>query len=346
MDGHGGSGYVLGVDSGGSGVRFALARVGTRTPVTPPVVSREPVRTGPGGIDTAHLAAQLVPAARRLLAGVDGGEPVAVCVGAAGMATLGDGLRAELPGLLAREFGVRRVALAADGVTAYAGALGQRPGAVVAAGTGLIALGTDLRGWRRADGWGHLLGDCGGGAWIGRAGLEAAMRAHDGRRGGSAALLGRLEAVFGPAAGLPGRLYPRTDRPAVLASFAPEVAACAPRDPVAEGILREAARHIADTAAAVCPRPDGANGAPPACEAAEVAEVAEVALTGGLLKLGEPLLVPLREEIAKELPHVRFVPAAGDPLDGALEIATALATDTLAFPYDPHMFHVSGHRSR
>ena len=61
-------------------------------------------------------------------------------------------LRAELPGALAREFGVRAVALAADAVTAYVGALGSRPGAVVAAGTGLIAVGTDLKRWRRADG--------------------------------------------------------------------------------------------------------------------------------------------------------------------------------------------------
>ncbi|OEV25161.1 ATPase, partial [Streptomyces nanshensis] len=90
-------------------------------------------------------------------------------VGAAGMATLGTGLRAELPGVFAAEFGVRRLALAADAVTGYAGALGERPGAVVAAGTGMIAMGTDLETWRRADGWGHLLGDCGSGAWIGRA---------------------------------------------------------------------------------------------------------------------------------------------------------------------------------
>ncbi|KOG91913.1 ATPase, partial [Streptomyces varsoviensis] len=69
---------------------------------------------------------------------------------------------------------------------AYAGALGQRPGAVVAGGTGMIAIGSDLSregGWRRADGWGHLLGDLGGGAWIGQAGLTAALRAHDGRTG-------------------------------------------------------------------------------------------------------------------------------------------------------------------
>ncbi|MFD3512921.1 N-acetylglucosamine kinase [Streptomyces sp. NPDC058657] len=355
--------YVLGVDSGGSGIRFALAPasgsasagtpapagaapggVGGVTNATPPVVSRVPVRTGPGGIDAEDLAGQLVPAARELLARAGGGSLAAVCVGAAGMATLGEGLRARLPGLLSGEFGVRRVALAADAVTAYAGALGQRPGAVVAAGTGLIALGTDLTRWRRADGWGHLLGDCGGGAWIGRAGLEAAMRAHDGRRGGSAALLARLETVFGPAAGLPGLLYPRADRPAVLASFAPEVAACAADDPVARGILRDAAGHIAGTAAAACPetsaeKAPGDGGPSPSAPP-------EVALTGGLLKLGAPLLGPVHELFARELPCARLTDALGSPLDGALLIASALATDSLSFPYDPHMLCVSGHQTR
>ncbi|EFE72704.1 conserved hypothetical protein, partial [Streptomyces filamentosus NRRL 15998] len=241
--------YVLGVDSGGSGLRVALGRVGEPGPLATTVCAA-PVRTGPGGIDADHLLDQLLPAARGLLDrasaaastearsedarahgapadGASAGAVAAAAIGAAGMATLGDRLRAELPGALADALGVRRVALAADAVTAYAGAVGQRPGAVVAGGTGMIALGTDLKEWHRADGWGHLLGDSGGGAWIGRAGLDAAMRAHDGRRGGSAALLDRLRAVFGPAEELPGLLYPRSDRPAVLASFAPEVAACA-----------------------------------------------------------------------------------------------------------------------
>ncbi|WP_307829233.1 BadF/BadG/BcrA/BcrD ATPase family protein, partial [Streptomyces clavuligerus] len=144
--------------------------------------------------------------------------------------------------------------LASDAVTAYAGALGQRPGAVVAGGTGMVALGTDLTRWRRADGWGHLLGDCGGGAWIGRAGLEAALRAHDGREGGSPALLAAAESAFGPARELPDRVYPRPDRPAVLASFAPEVGRCAADgDAVAARILALAARHVAEAAGAVCP---------------------------------------------------------------------------------------------
>ncbi|MET9802016.1 BadF/BadG/BcrA/BcrD ATPase family protein [Streptomyces sp. NPDC006368] len=334
--------WVLGVDSGGSGLRVALGapaghagtgRVDTGGAGTggvrlvDSVAFEEPVRTGPRGLDAGHLLERIVPAAEELLARAGAGRSGAVtigavAVGAAGMATLGDELRANLPAALRRSLGADRLALAADAVTAYAGALGQRPGAVVAAGTGMIALGTDLASWRRADGWGHLLGDCGSGAWIGRAGLEAALRAHDGRPGGSAALLARVEAVFGPPPALPGRLYPRADRAAVLASFAPEVARCAADgDPVAADVLARAALHIAEAAAAVCPPGDAV----------------EVAMTGGLFKLGDPLLVPLRAELAEQLPRARRVPAAGDPLAGALSVAAALATDRLRLPREPGM---------
>ncbi|MDF3290335.1 N-acetylglucosamine kinase [Streptomyces silvisoli] len=312
--------WLLGVDSGGSGVRFALARVADDGQPCPPEFAhrtKEPVRTGPDGIDAGHLLAQVAPVLRDF---AGRGEVVAACVGAAGMASLGADLRDRLPGALRAEFGVPRLALAADAVTAYAGALGMRAGVVVAAGTGLIALGTGLdgSGWRRADGWGHLLGDCGSGAWIGRAGLEAALRAYDGRTGGSAALLARAQAVFGPAPTLPGRLYPRDDRAAVLASFAPEVARCAQDDLVAAGILRAASRHILEAAAAVRPDP----------------QAGEVALTGGLFNVGEPLLGPLRAQAPQLLPGAELLAADGEPLHGALRIAAALSRDELPLPVD------------
>ncbi|CAM5657143.1 ATPase OS=Streptomyces tendae OX=1932 GN=GUR47_29015 PE=4 SV=1 [Streptomyces tendae] len=327
----------LAVDSGGSGLRVVVGAVdagggggaggsGGGHGALGRRVSGEPVRTGARGIDPGHLMEQLLPMARALAAETGVTRLGTVVLGAAGLATLGDALRAELPGALARELGVRTVALAADAVTAYVGALGPRAGTVVAAGTGLIAVGTDLSRWRRADGWGHLLGDCGGGAWIGRAGLEAALRAHDGREGGSAPLLARAEERFGPAAGLPGQVYPRSDRPAALASFAPEVAACAAAgDPVAAEILRAAARHMADSAAAVCP----AGGEP------------LVAVTGGLRRLGDPLLAPLAKELAKRLPQARWTTAEGDPLDGAVRIATDLAAGSLTLPDDDRMLWVT-----
>lgn len=313
---------ILAVDSGGSGLRVALgtAARGALARRSSPV----PVRTGARGIDPDHLLEQLTPLVRALSAETGISRPATAVVGAAGLGTLGDALRAGLPGALAREFGVRTTALAADAVTAYVGALGPRPGVVVAAGTGLIAVGTDLTAWRRADGWGHLLGDCGSGAWIGRAGLEAALRAYDGRPGGSAALLARAEERFGPMSGLPGRLYPRPDRPAVLAAFAPQVAACARDDLVAAGILRAAARHLAESAEAVCP----AGGEP------------RLALTGGLFRLGDPLLVPLEEELARRVPHALRVPPEGGPLDGALRIAAALSTDTLTLPGEETLLSV------
>jgi N-acetylglucosamine kinase-like BadF-type ATPase len=198
---------------------------------------------------------------------------------------------------------------------------------VVAAGTGLIALGAaaDGTGWRRVDGWGHLLGDAGSGAWIGRAGLDAALRAHDGRAGGSPALLSLAERRFGPARTLPGHVYPRQDRPAVLASFAPDVAGCAGRDPVSSDIMRRAAAHILESAAAARPGP-GAT---------------EVALTGGLFRIGEPLLGPLRDQAPRLLPGAALVPAEGDPLDGALALAAALHRGTLTLPVDGALLSVA-----
>ncbi|RLU89126.1 ATPase [Streptomyces griseocarneus] len=338
---------VLGVDSGGSGIRVALASLhGGTPPLTWSCPS--PAAVGAAGVDARGLLERVLPAARELLARAGAEHCAAACVGAAGIVALGAELHAALPGALREELGVRRLALASDAVTAYAGALGQRPGVVVAAGTGMIALGTDLTregGWRRADGWGHLLGDCGGGAWIGRAGLEAAMRAFDGRPGGSDALLARVSAVLGPPPGLPGLLYPRTDRPAVLASFAPEVARCAPADPVAAGILREAARHIAGAAAAVCPPHRSVSGRSirppePTEEQGGTGATCEVALTGGLFRMGAPLLAPLHEELQLQLPQGQVVTAAGTPLDGALRMAGALLTDTLRLPPDPVMLRI------
>jgi N-acetylglucosamine kinase-like BadF-type ATPase len=322
------SGWVLGVDSGGSGVRVALAPAGGGTGPAARAADPRPAATGDRGIDAASLLGLVVPLVRELTAAAGAARIDAACVGAAGMASLGDDLRARLPEAFAETFGVRRLALAGDAVTAYAGALGLRPGVVVAAGTGMIALGVSADGsrWRRADGWGHLLGDAGGGAWIGREGLDAALRAHDGRAGGSKALLALAEERFGPVTSLPGALYPRPDRPAVLASFAPDVARCAAEDPVASDILRRAATHILQCAAAVRP------GAGPV----------DVALTGGLFAMGEPLLAPLRHQAEWLLPEADLCPAAGDPLDGAVLIAGALHRGALTLPADPALLSLTG----
>src|SRR5882762_4263734 len=102
-------------------------------------------------------------------------------VGAAGALTAPGAARALGEALLV-SLRAERVAVTSDGVIAHAGALDGKPGVVLIAGTGVVALAIGADGaLRTADGWGPWLGDEGGGAWIGTAGLRAALRAHDGR---------------------------------------------------------------------------------------------------------------------------------------------------------------------
>ena len=70
----------------------------------------------------------------------------------------------------------RHVTVISDVEAAHLGALGGRPGILLLAGTGSMALGRDARGrWARAGGWGPLLGDEGSAFWIGREWLRATM---------------------------------------------------------------------------------------------------------------------------------------------------------------------------
>ncbi|WP_350348940.1 BadF/BadG/BcrA/BcrD ATPase family protein [Agromyces sp. G08B096] len=204
-----------------------------------------------------------------------------------------------------------RVAVAIDAVTAHLGALAGRPGAIVALGTGAIAFGTDGADiWRRVDGWGHLLGDRGGGAWIGLRGLETAMRAHDGVDTAGTALLAAAVARFGEPMTWPAQLYTRHDRAGVLASFAPDVTAvAADGDAAATAILTDAGTEAARSGIAAL-----APGLPP-----------RIAATGGLLAAGGPLVAAFRDTIVGAWPDVELVEPAGDPLDGALRLAELAA---------------------
>ena len=94
---------------------------------------------------------------------------------------------------------------------------------------------------------------------------------------------------------------------------------------MAAGILRDAARHIAEAAAAVCPA--GAGG--------------EVALTGGLFRHGR---APPGARCARSSPRGCRRPGSPrrprDPLDGALRIAAALAAGELRLPLDAGLLSV------
>ncbi len=77
-----------------------------------------------------------------------------------------------------------------------------------------------------------MLGDDGGGYWIGRRALAIALRAHDGR-GGSAALRAAAEARFGPLATI-ARRGARATAPRRRRRSAPRAAAEARFGPLAQ----------------------------------------------------------------------------------------------------------------
>ena len=141
------------------------------------------------------------------------------------------------------------VLVTSDILAWHAGALSGRDGVVLCVGTGAVALGVHGDTVRRADGRGPLLGDEGGGAWIGLEGLRAAARATDGR--GPATELAALDTPAPWGTAQPGAAPAPLPTAATLARVAPRVLSAARRgDPVAAGILDAGTDALARTAAA------------------------------------------------------------------------------------------------
>jgi N-acetylglucosamine kinase-like BadF-type ATPase len=302
------TGLTLAVDAGQTETRAALhGERGPRLARAPGVGRIDAPGDGTDGVVTTLLEAlsALGPLPE---------PPAAVGVGLSGMEAadpeelerLGDALRDALH--------ARRIVIAGDGVSALFGALDGRPGVVASAGTGTVALAHDGRRWARVDGWGSLLGDAGSGFAIGRAGLDAALREHDGR-GGSAVLLRAAERAYGPAAHLVSRIH-RTGSPAAtVAGFAPAVVdAAAAGDGVAIEIVRSAGRELAVSAAAALRRVFGSRK-----------EVA-VSYAGNVFRAGAPLLEPFERELARSCPRAHVVAPRGDSLSGAGVLAERAAT--------------------
>ena len=196
-----------------------------------------------------------------------------------------------------------RTVVASDAVTSLVGAMGEvRPAAVLAAGTGAVAFATDFADvWRMVDGWGHVLGDRGSGAWIALEALRAALAAEDGVPGGSPSLNEAARAFWGPPRTWPRAVMTTSDAQARLAAFAPVVASLAGEDPVAARVLGRAAAHLADSL-------ESAISAVPGCPATAV---------GGLLR--NPQIATAFDKETRQR-GIDLVAASGTALDGALTL--------------------------
>jgi N-acetylglucosamine kinase-like BadF-type ATPase len=181
----------------------------------------------------------------------------------------------------------------------------------MAAGTGTIALAAGSLGVSRVDGWGYLLGDAGSGFEIGRRGLAAALRAHDGR-GGSALLAELAARRFGHLDDVVKSVYGGANPVGAVAAFAESVAVAARRgDELAAGIWADAAAELVTTTLAAAGRACGPD------------ERATVSWTGGLFEATDLLLEPFMGGLATRRPGLTVRPPLGSALDGGRVLAAA-----------------------
>jgi len=203
--------------------------------------------------------------------------------------------------------GVDRVVVTHDSVTSFLGVLGDQHGAVVAAGTGVVTLGVGPEHSARVDGWGYIMGDAGSGYWIGRAALDAVMRAFDGR-GPATALTAVVQERWPDLETAYTLLQASHDRVRTVASFAaPTAALAATGDETAVRICREAAGELALAVVA-------------ALQVTDAPADAAVGAIGGVF--GSDLIRSAFEGAVRAVrPDARFVPPIGSGLDGAVALA-------------------------
>lgn len=226
----------------------------------------------------------------------------ALAVGAAG-AEAATGSAHRLAAMLRDRLPTCSVTVTSDSVTAHAGALGGRPGTVLAVGTGSVALGVSASGrLAQVDGWGPWLGDDGSGAWMGREALRAVLRSREGR-GPATVLTDAAVRRFGDLSALPHALAGEGAVARTAASFVPEIIAAAEEgDPVAAAVTRRAARVWAELTVA----------------AATAAGESLVVLVGGLTSASL-----VAQQWQRLLPdELRVEPARGTAVDGALLLAS------------------------
>lgn len=286
---------LLAMDAGQTGtkVRLRWADGTTRDDLLPGVLTDRP------------LLPQLAATVERMSEAA-GAVPETVAIGVSGVTDAG----AEAEGLLLHPAlaDVERVIVAHDSITSFLGVLGDRFGAVIAVGTGVVTLGVGPAAAVRVDGWGNIMGDAGSGYWIGREALDAVMRAHDGR-GPATTLTALVQQRWPDLEAAYTSLQADEERVRIVASFAAGTAELAASgDAVAQRICAGAADELAHSVITAL----RTSGAP---------NDAAVGATGGVLR-SELIREAFTARVRRAFPDVRFVPPVGSGLDGADALAT------------------------
>ncbi|MDX2141301.1 MAG: BadF/BadG/BcrA/BcrD ATPase family protein [Chloroflexota bacterium] len=176
----------IGIDGGGSNLRV----VGVDDDMHV-IVQAMRGTVNPSAIGRDASAALMQDALREVLATIPGASVAGVGMGVAGASAVyaGDWLRAVIAAVLPDT----PVAPSSDNEIALVGAHGERRGVLLLAGTGSVAFGVNDAGESvQTGGWGYLLGDEGGGYWLGNQALRAVTLSADGIAPDAAPLSQRL----------------------------------------------------------------------------------------------------------------------------------------------------------
>ena len=185
----------------------------------------------------------------------------------------------------------------------------------IAVGTGITALVNMPNHNFELTGHGYLIGDEASGFWIGRSGLNAALRADEGRGPDTSLLKAAIDFYKVPARELADHIHQLSTPVAQVAAFAPSVVKAAQAgDAEALFIISQAANEIAVLIEV----------------AIERANIKTVALVGGAIPHGE--LLHHQVLAASQSLNVDFISDSAEPLQGARKIAqdSKLQSDLIA----------------
>jgi N-acetylglucosamine kinase-like BadF-type ATPase len=241
-------------------------------------------------------------------------QPAAICLGIAGVDREADA--AAVRGIM-RRIGLKaRTLVVNDALIALVAGAGEEPGVVIVAGTGSIAYGRDASGRAaRAGGWGYVLGDEGGGFWIGRAALNAVVRQFDGRGPATMMTAKVVDAMrLGSPTDLVHAVYGGGLHRYAISGIVPVVQEAADEgDAVATDIISRAAVELAAAAASVVTRLEMRG------------ERFPMLLSGGVFR-GVPSIVPqIEARLAEVAPRSEARPLRAEPAAGAVTLAIATA---------------------
>src|SRR6476619_4550439 len=307
--------YVLGIDEGGTKTMCLLADGDGR--IVGEARGGGANLQAAGELEVEKVLHQVMDAA----IGDRDVRPAAICLGIAGVDRPDD--TAAVQSIMRRIGFKAQVIVVNDALVALVAGAGDAPGVVVVAGTGSIAYGRDAAGRAaRAGGWGYLLGDEGGGFWIGRAALAAVVRQFDGR--GPATRLTDLvlaEMHVATPAELIHAIYDRgLQRPLVAGLASVVQQAMLAGDAVASHILARAGEELVGAAASVVTRL-GMRG-----------DVFPTILAGGIFKAIPALSADVCQRMAEVAPRSEVRSLDVEPARGAVTLALAAARGTLLLP--------------